>query len=115
MDVQTFVARQNVARFQSQLENGAEGKRRRTLVDLLVEEENKLGLTREQLEETDRQIVRIGEILAKQIEAVEQLKASGQSMERAERAISNLIDLLAAHEAHRARIEAVLPIRNARP
>lgn len=78
------------------------------LLKLLVEEENKLGLTREQLGEVDQQIARIKRIIAQQIEAVAMRKANGHPMERAERSLSNLVDLLATHEAYRKKIEAAL-------
>ena len=103
-----FVAYQNVTHFRSELENGAEGPRRSVLLKLLVAEEDKLGLTREQLAEVDRQIARIKGIVAQQIEAVAMLKANGHPMERAERTLSNLITLLATHKAYRQKIEAAL-------
>jgi hypothetical protein len=103
-----FVAYQNVTHFRSELENGAEGGRRAVLLKLLVEEEDKLGLTREQLGEVDQQIARIKGIVAQQTDAVAMLKANGHPMERAERTLSNLVALLATHEAYRQKIEAAL-------
>ncbi len=44
-----FVAKINVEHFRAQLENGVDLSQRLMLVKLLVEEENKLGLTHEQL------------------------------------------------------------------
>ena len=105
-----FIAYQNVTHFRNQLENGAEGGRRAVLLKLLVEEEDKLGLTREQLGEVDQQIARIKGIVAQQIEAVAMLKANGHPMERAEGYLSKLIDLLAVHEAQREKIDAALQI-----
>ncbi len=103
-----FVAKLNVEHFRAQLENGADLAQHPTLLWLLVEEENKLGLTHEQLNEIDRQITRIKQIVQQQVETVAMLKANGHSMERAERALSNMIDLLLAHQTHREKIEAAL-------
>jgi len=47
--VDTFVAQRNVAHLRHELENGASGERRDTMLRLLVQEEDKLGLTEEQL------------------------------------------------------------------
>lgn len=103
-----FVARQNVSRFRNELENGAEGARRQTLLKLLVAEEDLLGLTREQRDEVNQQIVRIKAIINKQRESVAMLKANGHSMERAESSLANLTDLLVVHEERRRKIEAAL-------
>jgi len=103
-----FIAEQNVARFRNELENGADGPQRSTLLRLLVEEEDRLGLTREQLEETQRQIERIKQVIAKQTETVAMLKANGHSMEKAERSLANLVDLVIVHEERRKKIAAAL-------
>lgn len=54
----------------------------------------KLGLTKEQLDETERQIATIKDIGAKQLETVAVLRADGHPFERVEHALSNLLDLL---------------------
>ncbi len=59
-----FIARENVKHFRRELENGADEQRRATLIRLLVEEENHLGLTGEQLSRLDRHIARLSEIMA---------------------------------------------------
>jgi flagellar biosynthesis chaperone FliJ len=108
MDQSKFVAQENVTRFRRELENGAEGKRRDMMLRLLVEEENKVGLTSEQLDEVQRQIERIKQIISAQLETFTMLKAAGHSVERAERSLTNAVHLLATHEAHHAKIEAAL-------
>jgi hypothetical protein len=108
MDVADYVAQENVRRFRHELENGAEGKRRDMMLRLLVEEENKVGLTNEQLDEMQRHIGHIKQIISTQFETITMLKAAGHSVERAERSLSNAIYLLVTHEAHRAKIEAAL-------
>jgi hypothetical protein len=66
--------------------------------------------TVEQLDEIDRQIVRIKQIVQKKSETVAVLKANGHPMKRAERMLSNLIDLPIAHGAHRAKIVVALQL-----
>ncbi len=44
-----FIARENVKHYRRELENGVHEPTRTTMLKLLVEEENHLGLTREQL------------------------------------------------------------------
>jgi DNA polymerase II large subunit len=108
VDQYKYVAQENVRRFRRELENGAEGKRREMLLRLLVEEEDKVGLTYEQLNEIQLQIRRINQIISTQLETITVLKAAGQSVERAEWSLSNAVHLLATHEAYRAKIEAAL-------
>jgi hypothetical protein len=108
VDLTKYVAQENARRFRHELENGAEGKRREMMLRLLVEEENKVGLTNEQLDEMQRQIGRINQIISAQLETINVLKAAGYSVERAERSLTNAIHLLAVHEARRAKIEAAL-------
>lgn len=55
-----------------------------------------------------RHIGRIRQMISTQLEAITLLKAAGYSVERAERSLSNAIDLLVTHEVHRAKIEAGL-------
>ena len=111
--VDTFVAQQNVTRLRHELENGASGQRRDTMLRLLVQEEDKLGLTQEQLTEMDRQIARMQQLVTAQLELIAALKAYGPSAEQAERALHNIIDVLVVHQARRAKIEAALPIGTA--
>lgn len=105
-----LIAQQNIAKLRQQLENGANGERRDTMLRLLVLEEDKLGLTHEQLDEMDRQIARMQQLVTTQLELIAALKTHGQSVERAERALHNIIDVLVVHQARRAKIEWVLPI-----
>lgn len=108
--MERFIAQQNVANLRLQLENGASGERRDTILRLLVQEEDKLGHTQEQLDEMDRQIARMQHLVTAQLEMIAVLKTHGQSVERAERALHNIIDVLVVHQARRAKIETALPI-----
>ena len=107
--MQRFVARQNVERFRQQLlDSNTDGARRSLVLKLLIEEEDKLGRTREVLREMEQQILTIKQIIDKQRETLAMLKSNGHSMERAERTLSNLLDLLATYEMHHNKIEVAL-------
>jgi flagellar biosynthesis chaperone FliJ len=108
MDMAEYVAQENVKRFRQELENGAEGKRQDMMLRLLVEEENKVGLTNEQLDEMHRQIGRINQIISAQLETLTMLRAAGHSVERAEESLTKAIHLLVTYEAHRTKIERAL-------
>jgi hypothetical protein len=105
-----FITQQNVSRLRQELENGANGERRDVLLRQLVEEQDKLGLTEEQLDEMDRQIARMQNLVNTQLEMIATMKAHGQSLEVAERALHNILDILVVHQARRAKIELALPI-----
>jgi hypothetical protein len=78
-------AQENVRR----RENGAEGARLDMMLRLLVEEENKVGVTYEQLDEVLRQIGHIKLIISTQLDTIAMLKAAGHSVERAECSLAN--------------------------
>jgi hypothetical protein len=99
-------ARENVRR--SRLELGWDDARLDKMLRLLVEEENKVGLTYEQLDEVLRQIGHIKLIVNTQLDTIAMLKAAGHSVERAERSLTNAFSILIAHEAYRSKIEAAL-------
>lgn len=105
-----FIAQQNVLRFRQELEDGANGERRDILLRQLVEEEDKLGFTEEQLDEIDRQIARMQNLVNAQLELIAAMKAHGQPLERAERALRNIREILVVHQARRSKIELALPI-----
>jgi hypothetical protein len=108
MDEAESVAQENVRRFRHELENAADGTRRDITLRMLVEEENKVALTYEQLDEVQRQIGRIRQIISTQLDTITMLKAAGHSVERAEHSLSNALRFLFAHEEFRAKIEAFL-------
>ncbi len=106
--MEMFVARQNLAHYRHELEQGADGARRATLLRLLAEELNHLGLTAEQLGKIDRHIARLSEIMARQVELIDHLRLSGESVERPEVVLATLNDVMATYMAHRQRITAAL-------
>lgn len=105
-----FIAQQNIANLRQQLEYGANGNRRDATLRPLVLEEGKLGLSHEQFDEMDRRIARLQQLVSAQLELIAALKSHGRSVERAERALHNVIDVLVVHQARRAKIEWMLPI-----
>lgn len=105
-----LVAQENVSRLRQELENGANGERRDFLLRRLVEEEDRLGFTEEQLDEMDRQIARMQNLVNSQLNLIAAMKAHGQSLELAERALHNILDILVVHQARRSKIELALPI-----
>jgi hypothetical protein len=78
-----FIARENIKHFRRELENGVNGPTRATMLRLLVEDENHLGHTREQLTKLDHHISRLSEIMARHVDLMDKLQSSGQSSERA--------------------------------
>jgi hypothetical protein len=106
MDEAKYGAQENVRR--RELQHRAECARQDMMLRLLVEEENKVGLTYQQLGEVLRQIGHIKLIISTQLDTIAMLKAAGFSAERAERTLTNAFSILIAHEAYRSKIEAAL-------
>jgi hypothetical protein len=103
-----FVARENIKHLQRQLENGAEPGKRATMLKLLVEEENRLGFSHEQLGRLEHHISQLAEIMARQVELTDGLRLDGHSVEQAEMVLATLNDLMASCIAHRQRLRASL-------
>jgi hypothetical protein len=112
--VDKFIARNNVKLYRKQLthdvQNGAynDGQRHALLLKLLVEAENMLGHSREQLNEVEEQIATIKSIIKKQLDVIAMLKGNGHPIERAERALARATDFLSVHETQRGMIAAAL-------
>src|SRR5690348_2334389 len=104
-----FIARENVKHYRRELENGVDEPSRVTMLKLLVEEENHLGHTREQLQKLDPHIVRLREIIARHVDLTEKLQP-GQSAftERAKIVFATLNDLMAVYIAYRQTITTAL-------
>jgi hypothetical protein len=103
-----FIATENVRHLRRELENGAEPAKRDTMLRILVEEENKLGFTRELLGRLDHHISRLSEIMARQVELIDNLTSLGEPLERSQMILATLNDLMAAYIAHRHRINGAL-------
>ena len=74
-----FITRENIKHYRHELENGVEEPTRATMLRLLVEEYNHLGLTREQSAELDHHISRLSEIMARHVELMDKLQSDSQS------------------------------------
>jgi rubrerythrin len=103
-----FIAGENIKHYRRELENGVNEPTRATMLRLLVEEENHLGHTREQLSKLDRHIGRLSEIMARHRDLMDKLQSNGQSSERAARVLATYNDLMAAYMAHRQTITITL-------
>jgi hypothetical protein len=103
-----FIARENIKHYRHELENGVVQPTRSTMLRLLVEEENHLGLTREQLAKLDHHISQLSEIMARHVELMDNLQSIGQTSDRASMVLATYNDLMAAYIAHRQTITAAL-------
>jgi hypothetical protein len=101
MDMNEFVARENLARFRSEPEQGVGESVRGVLLDLLVEQEDLFGLRHEQLERVNRHIARLREIIASQVQLVERLQSKGLAIDRAQLVLDTLNDMMLAHQSFR--------------
>lgn len=110
-DINAFVDRQNLTRFRNKLENGVEnGPARNLLLDLLVEQENRFGMGQEQLDRVDRHIARLRQIIVRQVQVIDELKAKNLSVDRAKVVLDTLNDMMLAHESFRNTIVATASI-----
>lgn len=109
-----FVAHENIKHYRRELENGVSEPTRATMLKLLVEEENYLGHTREQLGKLDRHISRLSEIMARHVDLMDKLQSMGQPSERASMVLATYNDLMAVYIAHRQTITASLADGKAR-
>jgi hypothetical protein len=87
---------------------------RATMLKLLVEEENHLGHTREQLAKLDRHISRLSEIMARHVDLMDKVQSNGGSAERASMMLATYKDLMTAYIEHRQTITAALADGKAR-
>lgn len=105
----TFVSRQNLTRFRSELEKGVENRPVRSLLlDLLLEEEDRFGRGQEQVGKVDRHIARLRQIIAGQVGLIDHLKAKGLSTNRAEVVLDTLNDMMLLHQSYRQTIAATI-------
>lgn len=109
-----FVARENIKHYRRELENGVSEPTRATMLKLLVEEEDHLGHTEEQLGKVDRHIARLREIMARHIDLMDKIQSMGQPSERASIVLATYNDLMAVYLAHRQTITVALADGKAR-
>ncbi len=72
-----FVAEQNMAHYVGRLQTDRDEVARSTLHRLLLDEENLLGLTRDQLQRINRHIEKLRRLIAKQSELIGKRRSSG--------------------------------------
>ena len=109
-----FIARENIKHYRRELENGVDEPARATMLKLLVEEENHLGHTREQLAKLDRHISRLSEIMARHVDLMDKLQSVGRPLERAPTVLATYNDLMASYLVYRETITAALADGKAR-
>jgi len=70
-------AEQNFQHLRRRLEHGAEEETRSVLLKLLLDEENMLGLTQEQLRRVDRHIAKLQQLISEQTKRIERFASFG--------------------------------------
>jgi hypothetical protein len=103
-----FTAEQNIAHYRSRLQMGAEPETRAVVLKRLLDEEKRLGRTREQLARIDSYMEDLQRIIAQQQKRIERFKFIGIDTERATLILSTLNDLMATYHLHRQWITAPL-------
>jgi hypothetical protein len=102
--LQRFVCEGNVAHFRDRLKYEASPPRRIVLLDLLIAEEDKLGLDLEQLASVEREIARCKDLIVRQGRLIGELQEGGHGTAQADALLETLTETLAVHETHRGRI-----------
>jgi predicted nuclease with TOPRIM domain len=112
--MERFIAVENIKHYRRELENGVDEPTRATMLKLLVEEENHLGHTREQLAKLDRHISQLSEIMARHVDLMDKLQSMGRPLEQAPMVLATYNDLMAAYLMHRQTLTAALADGKAR-
>ena len=103
-----FDADQNIQHLRRRLECGAEEVTRSVLLKLLLDEENMLGLTQEQLRRIDQHITKLRQLISETTKRTERLASFGIDQEAHRLVLATLKDLMATYQIHRRRITAAL-------
>jgi hypothetical protein len=96
----------NDAHFHQRFDNGTAQFARSAL--LLLQEEQNLAVTCQQLDRIDRHIAGVRELISKQVGLVEKDELRGRNAERSQNLLITLNNLLATYQIHRRRIIAAL-------
>ncbi len=99
--MQRFLHFQNLARFVEALEHETDPAKRDVLQQLLLEEENRFGDSRERLEQTDTLIARGRERIRQQRALVASLGCDGKGIETAKIGLLNLMRTQSIFEGFR--------------
>lgn len=89
------------------MENGTV---RSLLLDLFVEQEKRFGMGQEQLDRVDRHIARLRQIIASQVQLIDDLTAKGLSSDRAKVVLDTLNDMMLVHQSFRETVVATASI-----
>jgi hypothetical protein len=108
MRIETFVMEQNFTHFRQQLERGVDPPTRATVFKLLVEQLELLGLSDQQLGKINRHIERLGHLITKHVELIEELRLDGHDLERPVMLLSALNELMSIYQKHRQQIIAAI-------
>jgi len=90
---QKFASDQNVARFVGALQTEIDPTRRTSLRSLLLEEENRLGSSLEQLDKADRYIGECQVRISRLVTLIGKLQADGHDPRPSERLLKNMTEL----------------------
>jgi septation ring formation regulator EzrA len=107
-----FVSERNVARCRERLECETDPSVRQTIIRLLVDEEDKLGATLEQLANVNRHIKRCRDLIAQQGARIAEMQSKGHDIVRAHALLETFAASLAVHEEHRDTLRKLLDQRS---
>jgi hypothetical protein len=107
MRIEAFVAERNLSLFRQQLERATAPQTQATFKQLLQQLEV-LDLRGEQLGTINRHIEGLRQLIAKQVELIEELRLGGRDLERPVIVLAALNALMAVYQAHRQRIRAAI-------
>ena len=99
-----FIPDEDLVRFHSSLESGADAFTRAMLLKRLLREAEKPHLTRQQLDTIDRHIAELRQLIYRQVQLVEKDKLESHDAERVQNLLAMLNDLMADYQTLRRRI-----------
>jgi hypothetical protein len=99
-----FIPDEDLARFHSSLESGADAFTRSMLLKRLLREAEKPRLTRQQLDKIDRHIAELRQLIYRQVQLVEKDRSKSHDAERVQNLLAMLNDLMADYQTLRRRI-----------
>ena len=101
-----FIPGEDLARFHSSLESGADAFTRSMLLKRLLREAEKPCLTRQQLDTIDRRIAELRQLIYRQVQLVEKDKLKSHDGERVQNLLATLNDLMSDYQTLRRKISA---------
>lgn len=92
-----FVRDENIRRYENEIRTEADATRRSVLLRLLVEEENRLGWSHEQLAIAEQRITSLNKSVERQLALIDRMAEDGQDTTAAKDLLLTLRQLLALH------------------